>query len=94
MLPRLAESLVRYIESFSDGASTFILMEGIPVELAGEISVRWHDGPPKLFIASSEPERFGGRAVGLDFSGTNARNENPDGVCVVQCRGFEIKDKR
>lgn len=88
---RIAKALVSHIRNIP-GASKFILMEGLPAKLAEGIAAEWpKSGFPPLLVGSDEPSRFGARAL-VNQSGTQLRNQNSGGVCIILCEGYQIPD--
>jgi hypothetical protein len=87
---RVAEALVQYIRELP-GKSKFLVLEGCSTSLAQSLVKSWGDGLPPLLVGGEPQRLFGKYAIG-DRSGTQIRNLNPKGVCLVACEGFEIPD--
>lgn len=76
------------------GASKYILVEGVGLEVAQGVSASWSgERLPALAIASPSPALFGGHAL-AGASGTGLRNTHPEGVCLVICEGARVADRQ
>jgi hypothetical protein len=87
---RVAGALVQYIKDLP-GKSRFLLIEGCPIDLARGLVRAWTSDLPTLLVGGEPQDAFGKYALG-DRSGTQLRNLNKGGVCIVACEGFEIPD--
>ena len=96
MSRRLGAALAAHIARLP-GAARFVLVEGVPVELAEGMASAWTDDLPPLSVASAEPGRFGAHAL-AGASGTSLRNPRTDGeargVVLVLCEGQQLPDRQ
>src|ERR1035437_9309191 len=95
MMRRLGQAMVDLIRD-TKGDSKFLVVEAAPLELADAICGAWDRADqalPALAIASANPARFGGYGL-VGASAATLRNENPRGVCVVVCEGYDLAERQ
>jgi hypothetical protein len=87
---RVARALVNHIRDLP-GKSKFLLIEGVSPALAQAIVHVWREDLPPLLVGGEPASMFGKYALG-SRSGTQLRNSDIKGVCLIACEGFEIPD--
>lgn len=92
MSVRLGRALAEHIRGMA-GASTFVLLEGVPLDTARGMADAWGPDLPKLAVGSGSPAAFGAYALRGDESGTGLRNANPGGVVLVLTQGARTPDR-
>lgn len=79
------------------GRARFVLVEGVPNELAEGMVSAWSPELPPLRVVSDQPARFGAHAL-AGASGTTMRNNReagrPLGVVLVLCEGQQVPDRQ
>lgn len=93
---RLGSALASHIARMP-GHARFVLVEGVPTELAEGMVAAWTDGLPPLRVVSDQPARFGTQALS-GASGTAMRNQREAGqargVVLVLCEGQQVPDRQ
>lgn len=93
---RLGAALASHIGRMP-GHARFVLVEGVPTQLAEGMAAAWTDGLPPLRVVSDEPARFGEQAL-TGASGTAMRNQREAGeargVVLVLCEGQRVPDRQ
>ena len=75
MSGRLGAALAEYLRlHLFRGQGNFVLVEGVPADVAEGMSRAWDDSLARLAVVSPEPRRFGRHAL-IDVSGTQLRNQ-------------------
>lgn len=96
MSRRLGAALASHIGRMP-GQARFVLVEGVPTELADGMAAAWNDALPPLRVVSDEPGRFGAQAL-VGASGTAMRNQREAGeargVVLVLCEGQQVPDRQ
>jgi len=81
-----------------DNDKSFVLLEGIPTDVAEGMSKAWDDATmPQLAIVSQTPALFGHHAMVEGVSGTQLRNRTDPGwrgVVLVLCEGEQVPDQQ
>ena len=95
MSARLGGALAEYLRrNLTPGQPNFVLIEGVPSEVAEGMSRSWDSALPKLAIVSPEPHRFGPHALTVG-SATQLRNQpGTTGVVLVLCDGEQVPDRQ
>ena len=94
MSGRLGAALAEHLRNhLVRGHGNFVLVEGVPADVAAGMSRAWDDSLPRLAIVSAEPRRFGRHAL-IDVSGTQLRNQPGAGVVLVLCDGEQVPDRQ
>lgn len=93
---RLGAALAAHIGRIP-GQARFVLVEGVPTDLAEGMAVAWTDQLPPLRVVSDQPTRFGAQALN-GVSGTAMRNQRDSGrasgVVLVLCEGQQLADRQ
>lgn len=93
MSDRVGIALVEHIRAMR-GESKFVLLEGLPEDVAHALSRAWSgEGLPALAVASKDNTLFGAHALS-GTSGTALRNSHAEGVCLVVCEGVALPDRQ
>lgn len=95
MSARLGSALAAHLREHTTGTAAFVLVEGVPEEVARGMSSAWKDDAmPRLAVFSATPASFGRHALS-EVSGTKLRNEAGDrGVVLVLCDGEQLPDRQ
>jgi len=93
---RLGGALAAYIGRLP-GAACFVLVEGVPADLAEGMVAAWGPELPPLRVVSADPARFGEHALS-GVSGTALRNSRENGaargLALVLCEGQQVPDRQ
>jgi len=93
---RLGAALASYIARMP-GQARFVLVEGVPTELAEGMVAGWTDELPPLRVVSDQAGRFGAHAL-VGASGTAMRNQREAGqargIVLVLCEGQQVADRQ
>lgn len=94
MSNRLGAALADHLREHTAGSAAFVLVEGVPAEVARGMSDSWDDAAmPRLAIVARN--RAAGRHALAEASGTQLRNEAGDrGVVLVLCDGEQLPDRQ
>jgi hypothetical protein len=92
---RLGAALAEYLRlHLFRGQGNFVLVEGVPANVAEGMSQAWDDSLATLAVVSPEPHRFGRHAL-TEVSGTQLRNQpGTAGVVLVLCDGEQVPDRQ
>ncbi len=94
MSGRLGAALAEHLRiHLTRGQGNFVLVEGVPADVAEGMSRAWDDSLARLAVVSPEPYRFGRHAL-VDVSGTQLRNQPGTGVVLVLCDGEQVPDRQ
>lgn len=89
---RVGAALAEHISRLP-GESAYVLVEGVPIEVADGMAAHWQPTMPPLAVVSQSPERFGERAL-VVASATGLRNRHADGLVLVLCEGSQVADRQ
>ncbi|MBY6682322.1 ATP-binding protein [Rhodococcus sp. BP-316] len=95
MSKRLGSALTEYLTRTLDPrVKNFVLLEGLPIDVADGMSSTWDNTLPRLAIVSNHPALFGAYAL-VSASGTQLRNRHTEkGVVLVLCDGAQVPDRQ
>lgn len=96
MSRRLGAALAAHIDRLP-GTARFVLVEGVPADLAEGMAAAWGPDLPPLRVVSADPARFGPYALS-GVSGTALRNSRENGeargLALVLCEGQQVPDRQ
>ena len=96
-MKRLGQAMVAYIRKL-EGSSKFLVVEGVPEQLALAISQEWDDddrGLPLLAVASDSEDGFGSHVLsGRSAANLRHHDRSRPGICLVVCEGSQLAESQ